>query len=239
MEKTVPPQSGSTAARMTPAEARRAQQKARKHAAREAALKQAAARRRRNALLGGFAAIVVVVVAAILITSLTGGSSKKSVASTPSAAASAPASTPASPPPSAAASAFPPLPAGADKALKTKPVVKAGTGTVTALKVKTLIKGKGTAVTSGESVTVNYVGVTYKDGKEFDSSWKSSTAFTFTIGQGGVIQGWDKGLLGVKVGSRVQLDIPQSLAYPNPAAGDPVGTLRFVVDVLAAGPAAN
>lgn len=239
MEKTAPPKSPSTAARLTPAEARRAQQKARKHAAREAALKQEAARRRRNAALGVLAAVVVVAVAIFLITSLGGSSKKKSSTASDKASASASAAGTPSPTASTPAAPFPPVPAGADKALKTEPKVTAGSGTVSALKVTTLIKGTGAAVANGQSVTVNYVGATYADGKEFDSSWSRSQAFSFTIGQGGVIKGWDQGLLGVKVGSRVQLDIPQSLAYPDASSanGEPVGTLRFVVDVLAAGPA--
>jgi len=82
---------------------------------------------------------------------------------------------------------------------------------------------------------VNYVGVSFKDGTEFDSSWKNSQALTTQIGVGSVIQGWDKGLVGVKVGSRVQLDIPSAQAYgDNPTGGRPGGALRFVVDVLAA-----
>jgi peptidylprolyl isomerase len=79
------------------------------------------------------------------------------------------------------------------------------------------------------------VGVTYKDGKEFDSSWKSGQPAQFPVGAGQLIEGWDKGLVGVAVGSRVQLDIPAAMAYGDPAPeGRPGGDLRFVVDVLAA-----
>jgi peptidylprolyl isomerase len=88
-------------------------------------------------------------------------------------------------------------------------------------------------------VTVNYVGVTFKDGKLFDSSWSKQKTFDTTVGQKQlhkqpqVIEGWDEGLVGVKVGSRVQLDIPPKLAYGDtPPQGAPVGALRFVVDVL-------
>jgi peptidylprolyl isomerase len=124
---------------------------------------------------------------------------------------------------------------GADSALKTKPTVTAGTGDLTALKVTPLITGTGATVTAGQNLTVNYVGVTYKDGKEFDSSWSRSQPFDFVVGQGNVIKGWDQGLVGVKVGSRVQLDIPSDLAYgDNPGNGAPGGALRFVVDVLSA-----
>ncbi len=73
----------------------------------------------------------------------------------------------------------------------------------------------------------------YPTGKEFDASWNRGEPFSFTLGQGGVIKGWDQGLAGVTVGSRVQLDIPADLAYgENPADGQPGGPLRFVVDVL-------
>ncbi|GAA1640584.1 FKBP-type peptidyl-prolyl cis-trans isomerase [Actinoplanes couchii] len=130
---------------------------------------------------------------------------------------------------------FPPVPEGADPALSTKPAATAGKGTVSALKTTTVIEGKGAAVESGQTIEVNYVGVTYADGKEFDSSWSRSEAFSFAIGAGNVIQGWDKGLLGVKVGSRVTLDIPADQAYgESPSGGQPAGALRFVVDVLSA-----
>ena len=95
-----------------------------------------------------------------------------------------------------------------DPALQTKPEVKAGTGDVTELKVTPLIKGTGPAVKAGQQLTVNYVGVTYTDGKEFDSSWKSGQPAQFPVGVGQLIKGWDQGLVGVPVGSRVQLDIP-------------------------------
>ncbi|MEV4140073.1 FKBP-type peptidyl-prolyl cis-trans isomerase [Dactylosporangium sp. NPDC049742] len=135
----------------------------------------------------------------------------------------------------AANAAFPPLPDGADPALKTKPTVTAGSGAVTKLVSTTLVEGKGAAVQAGQTVTVNYVGVTYADGKEFDASWKRSQPFEFQVGASMVIKGWDDGLVGAKIGSRIQLDIPASMAYgDNPEGGRPAGALRFVVDVLAA-----
>jgi peptidylprolyl isomerase len=154
--------------------------------------------------------------------------------SQPSAAAPSAAATP-SPSAAASSAAFPPVPAGADPALSKKPAVSAGTGTVSKLKTTTLIQGKGAAVQAGQTINVNYVGVTYSTGKEFDSSWKRSEAFSFQAGTGNVIKGWDQGLIGVKVGSRVQLDIPADLAYGDkPTGGQPAGALRFVVDVLSA-----
>jgi peptidylprolyl isomerase len=131
--------------------------------------------------------------------------------------------------PQASASSAASAPAGA---LATKPTVTAGTGDLTALKVTTIVDGTGPAIQSGQTLSVNYVGVSYKTGAEFDSSWKSGKPFSFAVGQGKVIQGWDQGLVGVKVGSRVQLDIPANLAYGD--TGNPAGPLRFVVDVLSA-----
>ena len=203
--------------------------KAEKRAEAKAAKARARAmQKRRQALTVGGAAVVTLALVVGLILWIGNTSSH------PSAAA---ASAAASPSPSAAQSsaAFPPVPAGADPALSKKPAVTAGTGTVSKLKTTTLIQGTGAAVQSGQTINVNYVGVSYADGKEFDSSWKRSEAFSFQIGAGNVIKGWDQGLIGVKVGSRVQLDIPADLAYgKSPSGGQPAGALRFVVDVLSA-----
>jgi peptidylprolyl isomerase len=122
--------------------------------------------------------------------------------------------------------------AAQDPALATKPVVTAGTGDLTELKVNTIIEGAGAVIQSGQNLSVNYVGVSYKTGEEFDASWKTGKPFSFAFGTGAVIKGWDQGLVGVKVGSRVQLDIPADLAYGD--TGSPSGPLRFVVDVLSA-----
>jgi peptidylprolyl isomerase len=203
--------------------------KAEKRAEAKAAKARArAVRKRRQAFaVGGATAAVLAVVVGLIV--WIGHSS-----SHPSAAS---ASAGPSPDSSAAESsaAFPPLPAGADPALGKKPAVTAGTGTVTKLTTTTLIQGTGAAVQAGQTINVNYVGVTYAGGKEFDSSWSRSEAFSFQIGAGNVIKGWDQGLIGVKVGSRVRLDIPADLAYgANPGDGQPAGALRFVVDVLSA-----
>jgi peptidylprolyl isomerase len=215
---------------MTNRQARRAHKR---DVARRLAEQRARARRRRQTVTAVIAALAVaaIIVAGVL---LLGGKKKTNTAAKPSASSSASAT--ASPAASASTSAsFPPLPAGANPALGKKPKVSAGKGNLTALKVTTLIQGKGAAVKSGQTIAVNYVGVTYSDGKEFDSSWKNSAPFSFAIGSGNVIPGWDQGLVGVKVGSRVQLDIPASLAYgENPTGGQPAGALRFVVDVLSA-----
>jgi peptidylprolyl isomerase len=108
------------------------------------------------------------------------------------------------------------------------------------LTVKTLIQGTGPAVAKGNTVVVQYVGAIYRDGTVFDASWQHGQPFGFTIGASPsqVIPGWDKGLTGVKVGSRVMLLVPPADGYGK--AGNPqakikgTDTLVFVVDVLGA-----
>lgn len=103
------------------------------------------------------------------------------------------------------------------------------------LEVKDLIVGSGTEAKSGDAVTVNYVGVLGKTGKVFESSFKREP-FKFTLGKGEVIKGWDKGIVGMKVGGRRELVIPASLAYGTSGSGKipPNETLIFVVDLLSA-----
>ncbi|MGI5121530.1 FKBP-type peptidyl-prolyl cis-trans isomerase [Marinactinospora thermotolerans] len=100
-----------------------------------------------------------------------------------------------------------------------------------------LVEGEGPEVESGQQLVVQYTGVTWNDGEVFDSTWtRDGTPATFAIGVGQVIQGWDEGLVGQKVGSRVMLVIPEDLAYGEnaEASGSPAGTLVFVVDILGA-----
>jgi peptidylprolyl isomerase len=198
----------------------------------------ATAQRRVQAIAGaiGGVAVVLVLVAVFVIVKLTAddkpSAQAAAAAPVPSAAPAAPSEAPPTEAaPSQAAPSQPAAPKSVNTppALKDKPVVKAGTGTVSALKVTYLVKGKGPKVTAGEAVTTNYVLVSYKTGEVLDNSWDRGQAFTYQAGAGDIIQGWDKGLNGVPVGSRVQLDVPADLAY-GPQQGD----LRFVVDVLAA-----
>jgi peptidylprolyl isomerase len=207
-----------------------------RRAAKRAALKKAAeerarTRRRRQWLLaglGGVAAAGIIVLLVVVI-----GHATKHKPGLPSAASqvSAPASLPAA---SAATSESPAPQVSVPAALAKKPVVTATGAKPTKLTVNTLVAGTGPAVKNGQTLTVNYVGVAFSDNKEFDSSWKGGQPFSFQLG-GQVIQGWNQGLQGVKVGSRVQLDIPSNLAYGDDASGGaPAGPLRFVVDVLAA-----
>ncbi len=106
-------------------------------------------------------------------------------------------------------------PTAGEADINTKPTVPKGSGPApTALKAETLIPGKGAAIKSGQQATVQYVGVLFKDGKEFDTSWgKGKQPFQFALGGGQVIPGWDQGVAGMKVGERRRLTIPSDLAY--------------------------
>ncbi len=105
------------------------------------------------------------------------------------------------------------------------------------LQTKDLVVGTGTEAKTGASVTVNYVGALYSNGNVFDASWKRKEPFTFTLGKGQVIQGWDKGIVGMKVGGRRELIIPAELAYGktgSPPKIPPNSPLIFIVDLLGA-----
>jgi peptidylprolyl isomerase len=107
-----------------------------------------------------------------------------------------------------------------------------------ALQVKTLIKGTGAVVKKGQYIIIQYTGVNWRTGKVFDSSWSRSQPWATPIGTGQVIPGWDTGLVGQTVGSRVLLVIPPADGYK--AAGQPSAGIKgtddlvFVVDILAA-----
>jgi peptidylprolyl isomerase len=122
-------------------------------------------------------------------------------------------------------------------AKKTKPKVTVPKGAPPKqLVVKELEEGTGAEAKAGDEVTVQYVGVDYKSGKEFDSSWSRHEPFAFQLGVGQVIPGWDQGIEGMKVGGRRELIIPPELAYGeagSPPAIGPNETLVFVVDLLA------
>ncbi|MFD5559911.1 FKBP-type peptidyl-prolyl cis-trans isomerase [Kitasatospora griseola] len=99
-----------------------------------------------------------------------------------------------------------------------------------------LIKGDGPEVKSGQTLVVQYTGVTWADGKQFDSSWNHGGAQALQVGTGSLIKGWDQGLVGKTVGSRVMLVVPPSLGYGDKASGSiPANsTLVFVIDILEA-----
>ena len=119
---------------------------------------------------------------------------------------------------------------------RTKPEIDFPEGPVPdELVVRDLIEGQGRAVESGDTVTCHYVGVTYEGGEEFDASWNRGEPLSFRVGIGQVIQGWDQGLLGMRVGGRRRLEIPSELAYGSQGAGGVIGpnqALIFVVDLV-------
>jgi peptidylprolyl isomerase len=112
------------------------------------------------------------------------------------------------------------------------PTVPSGTPPTT-LESADLITGTGKAAASGDTVTVQYVLATYSSGKVIQSSW-TSQPFSFTLGQGMVIPGWDKGVVGMKVGGRRELIIPPNLGYGAQSPGPGISandTLVFVIDL--------
>ncbi len=102
--------------------------------------------------------------------------------------------------------------------------------------------GTGATAAAGDSVTVNYVG-SLTDGTVFDASANhGTTGFTFTLGAGQVIKGWDEGIVGMKEGGKRKLIIPASLAYGDQAIGNVIpanSTLVFEVDLLSVKKAGN
>lgn len=120
---------------------------------------------------------------------------------------------------------------------KTKPQVKKQQGAPpTELVTNDLEEGTGPAAKAGDEVSVQYVGVNYKSGKEFDASWSRGEPFAFALGSGMVIPGWEEGIEGMKVGGRRELIIPPELGYGaagSPPAIPPNETLVFVVDLEA------
>jgi FKBP-type peptidyl-prolyl cis-trans isomerase len=101
------------------------------------------------------------------------------------------------------------------------------------VQMQDLVVGKGQEAKSGDNVSVHYVG-TLTDGKEFDQSRKRGQPFTFPLGGGRVIKGWDQGVVGMKVGGKRKLTIPPSLGYGDRGAGSipPNSTLIFEVELL-------
>lgn len=93
------------------------------------------------------------------------------------------------------------------------------------LVIDDLKTGSGPAVEAGDEVTLQYVGVKFKDGKQIDASWDRGEPFSFTLGGGQVITGWEEGVPGMKAGGRRQLVIPSNLAYGE-------GALVFVIDLI-------
>ncbi|MDX6633768.1 MAG: hypothetical protein QOG26_1773, partial [Solirubrobacterales bacterium] len=126
-------------------------------------------------------AFALPLIAALAIAGCGGGSDSSTPTTPVPTAVTAPPTTPATPPPPQ----------------RTKPKVKVPSGPAPkTLVIKDLIKGKGPAAKKGSVVNVQYVGVNFKTGKQFDASWDSGQPFPFQVGAGGVIAGWDQGVAG-------------------------------------------
>lgn len=105
--------------------------------------------------------------------------------------------------------------------------------TETTFQIKDITAGTGKEVTSGDYITIHYLG-TLEDGKKFDSSYDRGEPFKTRIGVGEVIEGWDMGVVGMKVGGKRKLIIPSQLAYGDREIGiiSPNSTLIFEVELL-------
>lgn len=107
------------------------------------------------------------------------------------------------------------------------------------LQITVIDEGTGPEAQVGDTVIVDYLGVRTRDGVEFDNSYDRFQPFPVVLGQGGVIAGWDQGLVGAQAGSRIQLDIPSELAYGEESRGEIIGEnepLTFLIDVRAVVP---
>jgi len=108
----------------------------------------------------------------------------------------------------------------------------------TDLQIEDLVEGDGAEANAGMQVTVDYVGFSWSTKREFDASWNRNDTFTFGLGAGQVIQGWDQGVQGMRVGGRRRLTIPPDMGYGQFGAGGVIGpneTLVFVVDLRSVG----
>ena len=118
----------------------------------------------------------------------------------------------------------------------TKPVVEFPSGELTGqLQIRDLVEGDGAVAQAGQQAVVHYVGVAHSTGEEFDASYNRGAPFTFPLGGGRVIAGWDEGVQGMRVGGRRELVIPPHLGYGDRGAGGVIAageTLIFVVDLL-------
>ncbi|MDX6506852.1 MAG: hypothetical protein QOG06_1496 [Gaiellaceae bacterium] len=120
------------------------------------------------------------------------------------------------------------------KDLKKKPTIaKPGGDPPTTLYSRDIVKGKGKKAQTGDGVTVQYVGVSYSTGQQFDASWDNGAPFQFQLGAQMVISGWDQGVAGMRVGGRRMLVIPPDLAYGSAGRPGiaPNETLIFVIDL--------
>nr|WP_205708450.1 FKBP-type peptidyl-prolyl cis-trans isomerase [Kineococcus siccus] len=103
------------------------------------------------------------------------------------------------------------------------------------MQVTDVVVGDGEEAKAGHTVSAHYVGVAFSTGEEFDASWNRGQPLDFPLGAGRVIQGWDQGIQGMRVGGRRQLVIPPHLGYGDRGAGGAIKggeTLIFVVDLV-------
>jgi peptidylprolyl isomerase len=104
--------------------------------------------------------------------------------------------------------------------------------------VDDIVVGDGAEATAGSDVEVHYVGVAWSNGRQFDASWDRGDTFSFRLGAGQVIEGWDRGVQGMRVGGQRRLTLPPQVAYGSRGAGGVIGpgeTLVFVVDLVDVG----
>jgi peptidylprolyl isomerase len=103
------------------------------------------------------------------------------------------------------------------------------------LVIDDIVVGDGDEASAGSAVEVHYVGVAWSNGEQFDASWDRGDTFSFSLGAGQVIEGWDTGVQGMRVGGQRRLTLPPHLAYGPRGAGGVIGpneTLVFVVDLV-------
>jgi peptidylprolyl isomerase len=177
----------------------------------------------------------IVIAAAVVVAGCGSGGGGKTAAIPSSNAPGASTSTPA-PEPAATGPSRPQPPTPGEKRLGKKPPIAKPKGAPPAKLVKRdIVTGKGAVAKDGKALTMQYVGIAYSTGQEFDASWGRGQPFKFKLGAGMVIPGWDKGIAGMRVGGRRQLVIPPDLAYGaqgQPPTIGPNETLVFDVDLL-------
>jgi peptidylprolyl isomerase len=117
-----------------------------------------------------------------------------------------------------------------------KPLVEPHTGPAPDdLLIEEIVVGTGAEALPGQTAVVHYVGVAASTGEEFDASWNRGDTFSFPLGAGHVIAGWDRGVVGMRIGGRRRLVIPSRLGYGDQGAAGiiaPGETLIFVVDLI-------